>query len=374
MRVRDYLNPMHGWKNSTDVDKVRVYTVQSFQLIIAAIAAAAVVASLGNEAYVAAAATVVCAAAGLVVLQRTPTLGGMSPGGIRVALIVLLTSAVVLVAFGEIPTAVWAAIFVTTPVAALVSLRWSLAAGVVAAALALALGSPVREVVIIGMSVIAMATAVRMSMWLLRIVNELDATRDAAAALSVAEERLRFSRDLHDVVGRALSAIAVKSELAATLAKRGDDRAAAQMDEVRVLAHESMADARELVRGYRSIDVRSELVGARSLLSAAGIRTELVGEVSDVPQDSAEQAAWVVREGVTNILRHSDATYCRIEFDVNTIRIVNDGPAAANGRGDGTGLSGLRERLTAVGAELSVEARPDSFTLTARFTDPEGTS
>lgn len=365
MKLHQYLNPLHGWNDSSAVDKVRVYTRQSFLLITVGVAVGAMLTSLQYDDYLSMAATAVCAAAAFVVVQRTPALGGESTESPRIPLSITAVAAVVLVAGGTTSNALWAAVLVTTAVATLIPLRWSLAAAVAAAAIAAAVGTPAVETLILGIFIAFMAFTVQLSAWLLRIVTELDATRDAAAALSVAEERLRFSRDLHDVVGRALSAIAVKSELAATLARRGDDRAAGQMDEVRLLAQESMADARKLVRGYRSVDVASELDGARSLLSAAGISTELVGETSVLSERAAEAAAWVVREGVTNILRHSAATYCRIKLTDNSIRLTNDHPSASSGRDDGTGLSGLRERLVAVGGTLNTEKTSEEFTLTA---------
>ncbi|MDV8075005.1 histidine kinase [Rhodococcus sp. IEGM 1370] len=365
MKLHQYLNPLHGWNDSSAVDKVRVYTRQSFLLISIGVAVGAMLTSLQYDDYRSMAAAAVCAAATFVVVQRTPALGGESTADPRIPLAIVAVAAVVLVAGGTTSNAIWAAVLVTTAVATLIPLRWSLAAAVAAALLAAALGTPAVDTVILGIFIAFMAFTVQLSAWLLRIVTELDATRAAAAALSVAEERLRFSRDLHDVVGRALSAIAVKSELAATLARRGDDRAAGQMDEVRILAQESMADARKLVRGYRSVDVASELDGARSLLSAAGISTELVGETSVLSERAAEAAAWVVREGVTNILRHSTATYCRIELIDNSIRLTNDHPSPSSGRDDGTGLSGLRERLVAVGGALNTEKTSEGFTLTA---------
>ncbi|MCJ0891733.1 histidine kinase [Rhodococcus sp. ARC_M12] len=365
MKLYEYLNPLHGWNDSSAVDKVRVYTRQSFLTLAVAVGIAAMLTSLQYDDYLSMAAEAVCAAATFVIVQRTPAIGGISKASPRVPLVIMAVSAVVVAFSGDSNNMLWAAALATTAVAALIPLRWCLAAAVASAALAAALGRPAIETLVLGLFIAFMAFTLQLSAWLLRIVTELDATRDAAAALSVAEERLRFSRDLHDVVGRALSAIAVKSELAATLARRGDDRAAGQMDEVRLLAQESMADARKLVRGYRSVDVASELDGARSLLSAAGISTELVGETSTLSEPAAEAAAWIVREGVTNILRHSAATYCLIELTDNSIRLVNDNPHASAGRDDGTGLSGLRERLVAVGGALNTEKTSEEFILTA---------
>ncbi|MBY4127823.1 sensor histidine kinase [Rhodococcus fascians] len=367
MKLYEYLNPLHGWNDSSAVEKVRVYTRQSFLIITVGVAVGAILTTLQFEDYRSTAAAAVCAAAAFVVVQRTPALGGQSTADPRIPMVIMAVAAVVLVAGGTTSNALWAAVLVTTATATYARLRWFAAAAVAAAAIALALGTPALEAIVLGLFIAFMAFTVQLSAWLLRIVTELDATRDAAAALSVAEERLRFSRDLHDVVGRALSAIAVKSELAATLARRGDDRAAGQMDEVRILAQESMTDARTLVRGYRSVDVASELDGARSLLSAAGISTELVGETSVLSERAAEAAAWVVREGVTNILRHSEATYCRIELTERSIRLINDHPQASTGRDDGTGLSGLRERLVAVGGALTTEKTTEHFTLIAEL-------
>ena len=94
-------------------------------------------------------------------------------------------------------------------------------------------------------------------------MSELDRSRTAHARLSVAEERLRFARDLHDVLGRNLSLIAVQSELAAELARRGDQDAAGQMLQVRQVAHESLREMRAVVSGYRTADLGTELAGAQ---------------------------------------------------------------------------------------------------------------
>ncbi|MDI9894814.1 histidine kinase [Rhodococcus sp. IEGM 1381] len=372
MKLHEYLNPLHGWDDSSAVDKVRVYTRQSFLLIIVAIAVGTIAVSVTNEDYLSVTAIGVCAAAGFATVQRTAALGGASKASPRIPLAIMCVAAAVAMVIGDTTTRLGAVVILASAAGTVLALRWYLMASVLVAAVAMALGTPMPDAILVGGFIGAMACTAQLSAWLLRIVTELDATRDAAAALSVAEERLRFSRDLHDVVGRALSAIAVKSELAATLARRGDDRAAGQMDEVRLLAQESMADARKLVRGYRSVDVASELDGARSLLSAAGISTELVGETSVLSERAAEAAAWVVREGVTNILRHSEATYCRIELTDNSIRLINDHPQPSAGRDDGTGLSGLRERLVAVGGTLTAEKTSDDFSLTATLpTSPQ---
>ncbi|MBC2959576.1 histidine kinase [Nocardioides deserti] len=213
---------------------------------------------------------------------------------------------------------------------------------------------------------------VRLSLWLLDIVVELDRGRDAEAALAVAEERLRFSRDVHDVLGRRLATIAVQAELAATLAGRGDDRAADRMLEVRSLAHDGLKEARELARGYRAVDLAQELDGAVSLLRSAGIDATVA--VDGLPEEWHEPAAWVVREAVTNVLRHSRATCVEVSYADHVLAVRSDGAlpaggsAGAGGSGGGTGLAGVRARLAALGAGL--EATRDGHLFTVRMVLP----
>lgn len=209
---------------------------------------------------------------------------------------------------------------------------------------------------------------VRVSLWLVGVVTELDTGRTAQAALAVAEERLRFSRDVHDVLGRRLSAIALQSELAATLARREDPAAATTMLGVRDVAHEALREARELARGYRAVDLAQELDGARALLRSAGIDVRL--DVAGVPEAWQEPAAWVVREAVTNVLRHSAASRVEIAFRAPELVVGNDG-VVAPGVGSGSGIEGLRERLAPLGATLSAGPTDGGFVLTARFAVPD---
>ncbi|MCW3011344.1 MAG: hypothetical protein JWO90_1748 [Solirubrobacterales bacterium] len=193
----------------------------------------------------------------------------------------------------------------------------------------------------------------RVSMWVLGIVTDLDLARRAQAQLAVAEERLRFSRDVHDILGRRLSTIAVQAELAATLAERGDDRAAERMLEVRGVAHEALREAREMARGYRPVDLPRELDGARSLLRSAGIEVRL--GVESLPRAWHEPAAWIVRECCTNVLRHSSATCVDVSFADGRLRVDNDG-VHTGCPSDGSGLRHLRERLLPLGASLDAQA------------------
>ncbi|MFJ8081464.1 sensor histidine kinase [Streptomyces sp. NPDC096205] len=193
------------------------------------------------------------------------------------------------------------------------------------------------------------------SVWLLNAVYELDAARETRARLAVAEERLRFGRDLHDVMGRNLAVIALKSELAVQLARRERPEAVEQMIEVQRIAQESQREVRDVVRGYREADLGAELAGARGVLTAAGITCEMAEEPLALPAEVQSALGWVVREATTNVLRHGDAGRCAVGLRMAEGRVVltveNDGAGTAS-QGAGSGLAGLRERLAAVDGTL----------------------
>jgi len=203
----------------------------------------------------------------------------------------------------------------------------------------------------------------RVSAWMLGMGWELDRSRAVSTQLAVAEERLRFSRDLHDTLGRNLSLVAVQSELAARLAERGDESAAEQMLAVRRIAHESLREMRAVVDAYRSTDLNSELAGAQSVLRSTGINCRVIGDGSGLPDATQVALAWVVREATTNVIHHSDATSCKIELAADgaqrvVLRMENDGVRSGRNLDPGNGLTGLRERLAEVGGTLPAEPQP----------------
>ena len=271
--------------------------------------------------------------------------------------------------FFVLATAVWA----LTPV---LRVRVFMPLAVVAGVVAALAGRPTLPWGYVVASAIAycfitgtIAPSFRISVWMLGVVWEQERTRQLHARLAVAEERLRFSRDLHDVLGRALSAIALKSELGAELARRGRaETAAEQMLEVRELANDSLREVRAVVAGYRQADLETEIAGARSMLRSAGVRTRLVGEGTELPARVQSALAWVVREGVTNVVRHAKATACTIDLavvgDLAQLTVVNDGATAAPS--SGSGLVGLSERLGRLGGTLTTELRDGTFVLRAQ--------
>lgn len=211
----------------------------------------------------------------------------------------------------------------------------------------------------------------RLSVWLLDVVRQLADAQGDRARLAVAEERLRFARDLHDVVGRDLSAIALKSEVVARLAERGRPEAAAEALAVRELAQSSLAEVRAVVRGHRRADLDVELSGARALLASAGVGCELrvePGAVAALAPAAQEALAWAVREAVTNVVRHARARECSLSLAVvegTAVLVVRNDDDGASPVRPGAGLTGLRERLEARGGSLEVRREPGRVVLTA---------
>jgi two-component system, NarL family, sensor histidine kinase DesK len=181
--------------------------------------------------------------------------------------------------------------------------------------------------------------------------RQLAAAHDELKALAVEQERARFARDLHDLLGHSLTVITVKAELARRVVAADPARAAAEVADIERLSREALADVRSTVAGYRGVTLAAEIASARVALEAAGVSADLPGALDDVPGERRELFGWVVREGVTNVLRHSDANRVRVSVSARAVEIVDDGTGAPSGP-DGTGLTGLRERMSEAGGRL----------------------
>jgi two-component system, NarL family, sensor histidine kinase DesK len=209
----------------------------------------------------------------------------------------------------------------------------------------------------------------------LRLRNrQLSQARAELAEMAVAQERERFARDLHDLLGHSLSVIALKAELAGRMVSndRPDD-AAREVAELEQVARTALGEVREAVSGYRRPTLEGELAGARMALSAAGISAEVVQ--ARVRLDPAVEAvlAWTVREGATNVIRHSGARHCTLRITASLtdagVEVIDDGaggadgtspPARTNGRSSGGhGIAGLAERARLLDGTLSAGALPD---------------
>jgi two-component system sensor histidine kinase DesK len=189
---------------------------------------------------------------------------------------------------------------------------------------------------------------------------ELRAARDEIATLAVAEERARMARDLHDVLGHSLTTITVKAGLARRiLESSGDDeQAIAELRDVEHLSRTALGEVRSTVSGYRKASLAAELVGARVALQAAEIEADLPHAVDNVPAELQEPFAYVLREGVTNVIRHSNARRCAVRLGESWIEVRDDGRSEVAPSGGGHGLGGLKERLAKVGGSLSAGPGP----------------
>jgi two-component system sensor histidine kinase DesK len=180
----------------------------------------------------------------------------------------------------------------------------------------------------------------------LRVRNvELNEARAVLANMAVAQERERFARDLHDLLGHSLSVIALKAELAGRLLADGPPAAAREVAELEGVARTALGEVRDAVSGYRQPTLDRELAGARMALSAAGIKAEV--DESRVPLDPAVEAvlAWTVREGATNVIRHSGARHCTFKISASLtdagVEVIDDGRGAnGNGALGGAGEAG----------------------------------
>ncbi len=199
----------------------------------------------------------------------------------------------------------------------------------------------------------------------LRIRNEeLSEARAELARSAVAQERERFARDLHDLLGHSLSVIALKAELAGRLLPGEPERAAAEVEEVEQVARQALTEVRQAVSGYRRPTLEGELAGARMALAAAGIEAAIRDSEATLAPDVEAVLAWAVREGATNVIRHSGAAHCTIQVGAGLteamVEVVDDGSGEAlvfdDGALVGHGLAGLRERSNALGGRL--EAGP----------------
>jgi two-component system sensor histidine kinase DesK len=194
-------------------------------------------------------------------------------------------------------------------------------------------------------------------------IRELHTARRELARLAVIEERERLSRDLHDLLGQTLSMITLKSELAWHLVTEEPERCAQELAEIERVSRKTLREVREAVAGYRQPNLSSELEGARQLLAAAGIDAQIESIKEALPPAFDATLAWTVREGVTNVIRHSCAQHCRIHLThkngIVGAELLNDGGERGQEENTvrrGLGLAGLRERVCTLGGYL--EAGP----------------
>lgn len=178
--------------------------------------------------------------------------------------------------------------------------------------------------------------------------------------LATIAERERIARDLHDLLGHTLSVIVLKSEVASRLLPVDPDRAAREMHEVEETARTALGEVRTAVAGYRAKGLGAELVNSQRALAAAGVDADATVDLPVLPAEHEAALALALREAVTNVVRHAEArrTSIRAWATVDDVELeVTDDGRGVSGR-DGAGLSGMRERVAALGGRVDLQPGP----------------
>jgi two-component system sensor histidine kinase DesK len=291
----------------------------------------------------------------------------LAPRSERDAVMSLAVMAILATAISLDDSAEFATLFVYCSAAAgfrLAAPHAGLGIGAAAAATALfsfANGYPPGDSVSYVLYALAVGALLRGYAELVGVNRELRTARDEIARLAVADERLRFARDLHDLLGHSLSVIALKSELAGRVLGSDAARAAEEIGDIERVSRDSLVQVRETVSGYRRMTLDAELRGAETALHAAGIELRITDPQVSLAPEVQETLAWGVREGVTNVIRHSAARHCDIRIHAGLtsagVEITDDGTGDAP-HGTGSGLAGLRERVSRRSGRLEAGARP----------------
>ena len=192
-----------------------------------------------------------------------------------------------------------------------------------------------------------------------RMQRRLHRADEEIERLATLAERERIARDLHDLLGHTLSVIVVKSELAARLAEREPARAADEMLDVERIGREALGEVRAAVAGYRAQGLRGELEGARRALVAAGVEATIEAELPALPIAYESALALVLRESVTNVVRHAGARHVTIRIGQDQsdifLEVTDDGRGGSGS--EGAGLTGMRERVAALGGAVERDGR-----------------
>jgi two-component system sensor histidine kinase DesK len=205
---------------------------------------------------------------------------------------------------------------------------------------------------------------------LFAVIGELAATREELARVAVDRERERFSRDLHDLLGHTLSVIVVKAQAVRRITALDPESAASHAADIETIGRRALAEVRQAVDGYRGVGLAAELERARAALDAAAVAVTVREPAGGdpLPEDVDALFGWVVREGVTNVVRHARARRCVVAWSVADgvarLEVTDDGGGGTSSRlPEGGGLEGLRARAEAVGGRLTAGPAGDGFGL-----------
>lgn len=263
-----------------------------------------------------------------------------------------------------------AGVFLYAVFMAAAAYRWRLGASLVVLLAAIEVVVDVARGVTIDRALVQLPTVVLAGLAVVGVrllfsaYRELEAAREEIARLAVSEERLRFARDLHDLLGQSLTMVVLKSELAARGLPGDTDAVTRQeiKDVVRI-ARQALDEVRQAVAGYRRPTLAAELGSARAALQDAGFGVAIENSLGRLPAAHDAVLAWVLREGVTNVVRHSGGSHCTIKLEHSgedaILEITDNGEGAKPSVGPGSGLRGLEERVAVLGGAVHAGSHPD---------------
>ena len=195
-------------------------------------------------------------------------------------------------------------------------------------------------------------------------LEQLEAAQHRNAVLAVAAERERIGRDLHDLVGHSLTSLTISAQLARRLLESDPEAARAQLEHIETTTRQALADVRATATGMQTVRAATEIASARTVLGTVGIQAEVPTALPPLHEDLAELFGYVIREGVTNIVRHSRATRARITVEEDAVTVADDGIGIPHGASR-SGLQGLEARVVLAGGRLRVETSETGTTLRA---------
>ena len=263
------------------------------------------------------------------------------------------------------PATMMNALFVTSMLCLLLPFRLAIPLNVLWSVMVVAVGVGWGDqpLVIFGSVALGIGLATAGGLRLARSEYLLTQTRIELERAMLAAERERIARDVHDVLGHSLTALAVKADLVERLIPRDREQALAQVRDVQAIARQSLADMRATTTGLREVSLAGEIASARAVLDAAQIDAVAPSAVDPLDEARNTVFGYVVREAVTNVARHSRASWCRIEVSPTGVTVSDDGEGISVEGHTGSGLKGLRERLAEIGGHLVVAPRDGGGTV-----------
>src|SRR5699024_6585594 len=245
--------------------------------------------------------------------------------------------------------------------------RWALPSMLLMSLTVLVLAFVLRVPIAAGLAVMGtvMAWGIGYGVRQQMLQEELEAAQQRNAVLAVAAERERIGRDLHDLVGHSLTSLTISAQLARRLLDKDPEAARAQLEHIEATVRQALADVRATASGMQHVRAATEIASARTVLATVGIQAEVPTALPPLHDDLAELFGYVIREGVTNIVRHSRATCAEITVDEHSVTVEDDGVGIPQGA-ERSGLRGLEARVALAGGRLEVRSSETGTRLAVR--------